>query len=376
MAERDLDACLIAAPENIYYLTGLNHQGYFAYHMLIVPQVGELCLIARDMERPTVEAQVTGVAFVGYSDSADPAGVTGDVLTAHGLARGRLGMEMGTLFLPPRIATDLVGRLPSARWSDATGIVDELRLTKSPRELDYTRRAAAVADATMQAALATAAPGVSERQVAAEAHRVMIEAGGDYAGFAPFIRSGPSTSSGQASGASRSRLDQEHVTWSDRVLETGDLLFVELAGCVRRYHAPIGRLLFVGELPPESQAMAEVCRDALERVVHTMAPGAQAAEVYAAWQSRVDETGLSDYRRHHCGYTLGIGFPPSWVGGGRVVGLRHDSEMQLRAGMVFHVMSWLMGARRRGDYFISDTAIVTETGAEVLTTVPRGPHVV
>jgi Xaa-Pro dipeptidase len=106
-----------------------------------------------------------------------------------------------------------------------------------------------------------------------------------------------------------------------------------------------------------------------------MAPGAVAGDVYAAWQSRVDEAGLAHYRRHHCGYTLGIGFPPSWVGGSRVVGLRHDSHMQLRAGMVFHVMSWLMGTHR-GDYFISDTAVVTETGAEVLTSVPRRPHVV
>jgi Xaa-Pro dipeptidase len=362
MAQRDLDACLIAAPENIYYLTGLDHQGYFACHMLVVPRADEACLIAREMERPTVEAQVAGTAFVGYSDSADPATVTCDVLVERGLARGRLGLEMDTLFLPPRIANAMITRLSSAHWLDATGIVDELRLIKSARELSYTRQAAAVTDAMLQAARAAAAPGATERHVAAEVHRAMIEAGGEYPGFAPFIRSTP-------------RLDQEHVTWSDRTLAPGDLLFVELAGCVRRYHAPAGRLVFLGELLPESDEIAEVCRDALERVVDAMAPGAVAGDVYAAWQSRVDEAGLAHYRRHHCGYTLGIGFPPSWVGGSRVVGLRHDSHMQLRAGMVFHVMSWLMGTHR-GDYFISDTAVVTETGAEVLTSVPRRPHVV
>jgi Xaa-Pro dipeptidase len=39
--------------------------------------------------------------------------------------------------------------------------------------------------------------------------------------------------------------------------------------------------------------------------------GVAAAEVYRAWQSRVDEVGLSHYRRHHCGYVMGLGFPPS-----------------------------------------------------------------
>ena len=54
MAERELSACLLSAPENIFYLTGLDHWGYFAPHMLIVPAAGEMVLVARAMERVTV----------------------------------------------------------------------------------------------------------------------------------------------------------------------------------------------------------------------------------------------------------------------------------------------------------------------------------
>ena len=50
MAERDLDVCLLSAPENIFYLTGLDHWGYFAPHLLIVPAGGEMVLVTRAME--------------------------------------------------------------------------------------------------------------------------------------------------------------------------------------------------------------------------------------------------------------------------------------------------------------------------------------
>ncbi|MBM3144845.1 MAG: M24 family metallopeptidase [Chloroflexi bacterium] len=104
--------------------------------------------------------------------------------------------------------------------------------------------------------------------------------------------------------------------------------------------------------------------------------GAKADEVYQAWQARVDAAGLSHYRRHHCGYMVRSAFPPAWSGGGVPIGLRRGSSMILRAGMVFHLLSWLMGTGRAGDYFISDATLVTEDGCEVLTKASQQVRVV
>jgi Xaa-Pro dipeptidase len=49
-----------------------------------------------------------------------------------------------------------------------------------------------------------------------------------------------------------------------------------------------------------------------------------------------------------------------------VTGLRRDSDLPIESGMSFHVLSWLMGTGR-GDDFISNTVLVTDNGAEVLT---------
>jgi Xaa-Pro dipeptidase len=214
----------------------------------------------------------------------------------------------------------------------------------------------------LQAAIATAAPGVNEREVAAAVHRAMILAGGGTPGFGPFIRPTP-------------RLGQEHTTWQDRKLVAGEALLLEMAGCVKRYHAPAGRFVFIGRRPPGAREIEQVCIEAFDRVVEAIVPGVTAADVYRAWQSRVDEAGLAHYRRHHCGYLVGLGFPPSWTGGSMVVGLRHDRDLVLRPGMVFHLLSWLIGTGR-GDYFVSNTALLTEAGCEVLTKTPQHAHVV
>ena len=357
MAAAGLDGLVVSTPENIFYLTGLDHQGFFALHLLIVTAAGEMTLIARAMERVTVEDQVSGARFVGYADNEDPARVACTALQDSDLARGRIGVEKHSLFFPPRACEALLAGTPEATWLDASRLIDELRMIKSPLEIAYTRQAAAVTDAMLQAAIATAAPGVNEREVAAEIHRAMILAGGDTPGFGPFIRPTP-------------RLGQEHTTWQDRKLVAGEALLLELSGCVSRYHAPAGRFLFIGRRPAGAREIEQVCLEAFDRVVEAIVPGVTAAEVYRAWQSRVDEAGLSHYRRHHCGYVVGLGFPPSWTGGSMVMGLRHDSNLVLRPGMVFHLLSWLMGSGR-GDYFVSNTAVLTDAGCEILTKTPR-----
>ncbi|EJT00858.1 peptidase M24, partial (plasmid) [Rhizobium sp. CCGE 510] len=68
LVENNLDGIVISVPENIYYLTGLDHWGFFAAHVLVLNQNGEMALSCRAMERITVENQVTNAKFYGHKD--------------------------------------------------------------------------------------------------------------------------------------------------------------------------------------------------------------------------------------------------------------------------------------------------------------------
>lgn len=360
MADRGLSALVVVGAENIHYLTGLDCQGFFALNALVVPESATPLLVTRAMEHPTVLAQAVGCAHMPYTDVEEP--VDGLARAVHEVtgAGGSIGVERDLMALPPAVWDALRERWVDRDLVDGSGVVEQARLVPSPEEVAYTRRAAETTSAAMRAGIEAVTPGATERQVAAAVYEAMILAGSEYPGFVPLVRS-------------RERLLQEHVTWSDRVLEPGDALFLELSGCVARYHAPMTRMVYLGDPPRGTERAGEIAVAGLHAVRDALLPGVRAEKVYEAWQRVVDEgLGHDRYRRHHCGYLVGIGFPPSWVGGSRVVGLRPGSDLVVREGMAFHVLSWLLG-QDPADFVVSDTVLVTPSGGEILTSASREP---
>ena len=353
MQERGLDALVVSVPENIYYLTGLDHWGFFACHVLVVPLQGSMALACRAMERITIENQVKNAEFYGHADTEELADYVVRILQDRGLSSARLGIEKRSLFMTPRIYEMIIAGAGAADWEDGSGIIDELRLVKSPLEQDYTRQAAAAADAGTLAAIEAIHDGASDYQIAAECNRAMILAGSEYPGFGPFIR--PTT-----------RLGEEHTTWRGDVFHNGDAVFLEIGGAYRKYQAPMGRLVYVGSAPAGAEASAELAIRGMQAICDALQPGVSAGEVYRAWKDVADSAGLVDYHRHHCGYLVSIGFPPSWTGGSMVTSLQPGSKRKLEAGMTFHAHSWFTNTDVV-DYFISNTVMLTDNGAENLT---------
>ena len=358
MAARGLDLVLLSAPEHVFYLTGLDHWGYFAPHVLIVAAEGELVLVTRAMEHVAIRNQVRNATFIGHSDSESAA----DVVVKHlkGASSGKtIGLEAASAGLSYAMGQALKQGIDGASWVDITGMLDEMRLVKSAEEQRFMKSAAVASDAGTQAAINAIHDGAKEADVAAECLAAMTRAGGTPPGFGPFLR--PSH-----------RMAEEHTTWGDG--EHHEAVFLEIAGCVARYNAPMGRLVNIGRISDEDAEMANICGEAFDATLRALKVGARAKDVYNGWQSVVDGAGMPEYRRHHCGYLVGIGFPPAWTGGPRVTGLRHDSDREMREGMTFHLMSWFTETGR-GNYFISNTVLLGADGAEVLTTTPYGPHI-
>jgi Xaa-Pro dipeptidase len=365
----DLDALIVTSPENIYYLVGLTHQGYFAFTMLLLPREGELSLLTRRMEAYTISQQAPDIDHIGYGDDEQAGTVAVETLRARGIAGGRVGVDHSSMFLPAGIWEDLEEGLPGVQWVDTsrspstakrfkTGLVDEVRLVKSEAELEYIRRAAAISDRAVAAGIATAGVGVNEKEVAAAVYREMILGGGEYPGFVPLIRSSEN-------------LLEEHSTWRDRSLEPGEKLFMELSGARARYHAPLTRMAYIARAEPGAEGARDLALAALDAAVGALSPGVETGAVYDTWQQVVDQgLGHDRLRRHHCGYSVGIGFPPSWVGSSTVLGIRRGGKVEIAAGMTFHVLSWITDASL-GDYFVSDTVVVGEHGSEVVTTTPH-----
>ena len=356
LGERQLDAIVVTSPENVYYLSGLSHQGYFAFTMLLVALDSPLKLVAREMDAGTIAAQSPWVEHVAFRDSEDAVGAAVECLREADLSNGRIGIEKQSMFCPPIIVEALKEHLPAASWTDESRLVAELRLIKSPAELRYVRAAGRISDFAMQAAVAATSAGAFESEIAAEALRAMTLAGGEYPGFVPFVRS-------------TAALGQAHISWRNRQLHERESMFLELSGCMARYHAPISRTVPVGSGVPAPSAI-EAALSGLAAIEKTLRRGMVVGEVYSAWQDTVRSHVGPIPLHEHCGYEVGIGFPPSWVGGSEVIGIKAGGEWILESGMVFHLLS-LVSHESVGRFAVSETAIVGADGAELVSCLER-----
>jgi Xaa-Pro dipeptidase len=361
MSRQGIDALLLASPENIYYLLGLNHQGYFSFTLVVLPLDGNPVLVARAMEHATLRAQVPSCEHVGYDEDDDPAEVVAAVIRRCTARSATLGAERAAMFFPVGVWERIHELLGDRSWTDGSGIVENVRAVKSAREITYIRRAAEISDSAVRAGVESAGTGRTERMVAAAIYHEMVLGGSEHPGFAPFIRS-------------TDILHHEHVTWRDRSLRRESGLIMELSASVYRYHAPLTRMVYVGRLPAGVDQAAQAAIAGLSAIEATLRPGAMSGDVYAAWSRAVHGELGRRHDRHHCGYMVGIGFPPSWVGGSRVTGIRRDGKLEILPGMVFHVQSWMLGTRP-AEYCVSDTALVTQDGCELLTMFEREPIV-
>jgi Xaa-Pro dipeptidase len=108
---------------------------------------------------------------------------------------------------------------------------------------------------------------------------------------------------------------------------------------------------------------------ALEAILGAIRPGATSAAVDQAGRQIVEQAGLGKYWLHRTGYSIGVGFPPGW-GEGHIFDLKPHDDRRLEAGMTFHLVPLLL-IPDTGAMGFSETVLVTRTGCEVLTRIPR-----
>ena len=351
----NMDALVVTAPENIYYLSAFHTAAYDLLQALVVPRSGAPILVNIIHESEYLVPFRSWVTEKRAYTKAEPFVQTlAGVLKEVGAASGRIAVEKTSLFLTVRDFEELQSLLPQARFVDSGGIVERGRAIKSPAEIAHIRAAARVVEAGMRAGVEACAAGRYDTDVAAAVHAGLIGAGGDYMSYPPFINSGWATC-------------LVHNTWSGRRLDPGDLVFLEISGVVHRYGAALMRSVAIGKIADEFERRNKVVHEVLAATMDAIRPGVTSGEVNANCAAAFAKHGYTMLKR--AGYSMGINFPPGW-GEGDVLDLSANSPVVLQPGMVFHIPQ---PYRMPGEQTVSvsETVLVTETGCEALTKFPR-----
>jgi len=355
MTARGLDGLLLFRQESMYYLTGYDTFGYVYFQCLWLGADGRMTLLTRAPDR--LQARFTSVIddIRIWTDEAgaDPFAALKDILAEHGATGRKLGVEWDAYGLTARNGQRLSAALDGfCSLTEASDLVSRLRVVKSDAELAYVRRAAELADAALTAGEETAAPGAFEGDILAAMQSAVFRGGGDDPANEYIIGSGP--------GALMCR----YYT-GRRHLSANDMLTLEFAGTFRHYHACLMRTFAIGTADLRLADMHKACVDALAASEAALRPGRPVGEAFDAHARAFDAAGYRDQRLNACGYSLGTTFAPNWMDWPM---LYHGNDYEMRPGNVFFLHMILFDEPRGLAMTLGRTSIVTQTGAEPLST--------
>ena len=368
MAAAGIDTLVTVDPSNMAWLTGYDGWSFYVHQAVIVGPAGDPVFWGRAMD--AIGASRTSYLgdddIVPYPDNyvmsteRHPMDHLALELKRRGWDRGRVGVEMENYYYSAK-AHAVLGTALEAELADATALVNWQRAVKSPGEILYMRRAARIVERMHEAAREMMAPGVRKNDLVAEIYRVAITGaehegvsfGGDYAAIAPLLPTGKDATAA-------------HLTWNDKPFERGAGTFFEIAGCYRRYHAPLCRTVYLGEPPADMRRAEEALMEGIEAGIAKARPGNTTGDVARAFYGVLAKFGIE--RQGRCGYPIGLSYPPDW--GERTFSIRPEDDTVLQADMTFHFMPGLW--MEDWGLEITEPLLVRDgAAAECLADVPR-----
>jgi Xaa-Pro dipeptidase len=358
MERAGIELLLVIAPIHINYLIGATAKGYQEFQVLFFPlEPGPLVILSRLPEVPMLVADSLADEVRGWGgrEPEDPIEVFREILQAKKYQGLRTGLEVPGYYLHPHDYNKLTELLGDDLVMDATNLIGDLKLVKSPAEIDCVHKAAAMLDLGMETCCASIAAGKTERAISAEIHHTLLAAGSDIPSSPMNFLTGP-------------RSAFAHGEPTDRVLEPGDFMHIQFGSHYRRYCVTIGRQLCLGEPSQRMRDVYQVVRDAGDACMEEMRAGVSAVVPHQAARKVIADAGLDAYRLHMTGYALGAAFPPSWV---EPLVMDAGCEYTLQAGMVIAVEPPVFGLDDGLGVRLIDNVLITETGCERLTSTTR-----
>jgi Xaa-Pro dipeptidase len=303
MARQGLDGMLMFRQESMYYLTGYDTFGYVFFQCLYLGADGRMFLLTRvpDLRQAQRTSVIQDIRIWVDREGATPAEDLRNVLAEYGCKGNRLGVEYEAYGLTARNGKRLEAALAGfCTLVDASELVNQLRVLKSPAELVYVRKAAELADAALLEANRLAKPGAFEGDILAAMHGAIYRGGGDDPGNEFII------GSGKDAVLCRYFSGRKH-------LQAQDQLMLEFAGVYRHYHACLMRTILIGKPDPVQVAMHKAGLEAMEACKAALKPGRPIGEVFDAYARVFDAAGFGANRFNACGYSLGTTFAPNWM---------------------------------------------------------------
>lgn len=350
MEQEGHDVLLITDPKHVYYLTGFACDPHERFLGLVIRQDADPTLIvpALDADKAAFASSVKNI--VTHTDTDNPYDVLKPCLPAR---LNQLAFEKNHISVAQFEALALA--LDAKHYADAGPILQDLRVIKSPEEVERLLEAIRVIEAVLTEGVSRVRPGITELDVVAELEYLMKKKGAERPSFDTMVLAGE-------------RAALPHGVPGNRAIREGELLLFDLGVYVNGYASDITRTFAVGEVNEESRRIYDTVLAANEAAIAAVKPSVTFGSLDRTARQAIEERGYGPYFTHRLGHGLGLDVHEYPSVHGR-------NEDVLKPGMVFTIEPGVYVPNVAG-VRIEDDVIVTEDGVRVLTSYPKELRVI
>ncbi len=343
LAEAGIDAAFLVKPHNVLYLAGYASvcSGVTAF----ADADPVFCTLWLDAPEAVSACTLPRVSTYVFPKDRLMARMI-KLAAGRNKRFARIGVEKDFLVL--RDYEMLAKSFPQAEFVHVSPLVDQLRAVKDPDEIRRMEKSANIADKAMEAAISAVKPGVTEIEIAAEAEYAMRKLGSEKPAFGTFVASGE-----------RTLLAHPHA--SQRKVEAGDPVVIDLGATWEGYASDICRTTFAGEPTKAQKEHLRVILEVQGAAASALRDGVVAGEVYDRAYQVAGKHKMANLLPNDIGYGVGLRqsefFPI----------IEKDSPHKPVQDMVVALMQTTLYKRAIGGLRVEDTFHITAEGRRKLT---------
>lgn len=351
MQNEGLDAALLNPGPTLPYLTGLHFHISERPVILCIPADGEISIVLPELEKQKLAHASFPLSSHTYTEDLSSWQVGFDAALSSLAASGATNVGIEPRSLRVLELRFIESALPGVNLGSCEKAVAKMRMQKDEAELTLMREAVDMAQSALEDTLPHVKVGISELEISSILiQRLLAHGSGGELPFQPIIAFGANSAN-------------PHAVPTDYRAQEGDLILFDWGANNQGYFSDLTRTFALGEPDDTLRSIYEAVKNANAAGRSQSRPGVTAGSIDDASRGTIVEAGFGEYFTHRTGHGLGLEVHEEPY-------IRGGNERIMEPGMTFTVEPgiYLDG---HGGVRIEDDVVITETGAESLSTYSR-----